>query len=124
MLNNTTQTQLYGNVTHYGHDLEGTTQLRLCMHENMCLLSVYMFVGVELCSSCETLWRYISASGIHESWIIYPTPMLRCFLYYSSLTSAYEVIQHVPLSFILPPLCFLCPCMHQCQSPSLPDSDL
>lgn len=46
------------------------------------------------------------------------------FLRYSSLPSAYEVIQHVPLSFALPLLCFQCPCMHQCQPPSLLASDL
>lgn len=88
-----------------------------CMHS-------YVFVSVKLRSSCEALYRNIAAFGIQESQTIYLTPLLLCFLYYLSLSSAYEVIEHVPLSFALTRLCFQCPSMHQRQPPSPQAFDL
>lgn len=134
MLDNTIQPQLYGNVTHYGHDLEGTKQLRLCMQDNMCLFAcavacVHLFV-------CLSVWSYaahvrLNAETLQPSAFENPrlyAPHQRyellCFPYYSSLSSAYEVIEHAPLSFAFTLLCFQCPSMHQCQPPSPQASDL
>lgn len=47
-----------------------------------------------------------------------------CFLCYLSLSAAYEVIQHVLLSFAISLRLFHCPSMHQCQPPSPQAPDL
>ncbi len=81
---------------------------------------VHVFVSVELWDWREALRRYIAAFGVHEYQIIYPTPMLQVItLFYSSLPSAYEVIQHVPLSFALPLLC-VSMSLHASMSAALP----
>lgn len=104
------------------------------MQDNMCLFAcavacVHLFV-------CLSVWSYaahvrLNAETLQPSAFENPrlyAPHQRyellCFPYYSSLSSAYEVIEHAPLSFAFTLLCFQCPSMHQCQPPSPQASDL
>lgn len=139
VLNNSVQPQLYGNATHYGHDLEGKTHEAACAEEEMCLFEwkpQYEKLWLPCICMCfrrgaAQLIRVLMQkySSLRHSRVLNYIPDtkcygLSCFLYYLSLSSAYEVIEPAPLSFALTLLCFQCPSMHQCQPPSPQAADL
>ena len=124
-----------GNVPNYVYDLEGTTELRLRVHENL-FICMCKHATLQTCMNvcvcvCVSVWNY-AAHVRHYVNILQPqvirnpgfcTPQpwykLLLFLYDSSLSSAYEVIQHVPLSFALPLLCCAVS-LHASMSAALP----
>lgn len=135
MLNNTTQPQLYGNVTHYGRDLEGTTHSLGCVCMRTCVcLYVQAWESVVTCM-CLSVWSY--ETGVrHYADILQRlaftntrlyTPhqcykLLRCFTHHCLL---HMKSFSMSLCLLLSLCCvFQCPCMHQCQPPSLLASDL
>lgn len=89
---------IYCGLTHYSCDLEGTTKLKLHMMQTTFAFTEQAWTHsfVSLCDAIMQKYR--------ESQSANPKPMSHfiCFLLcYLSLSAAYEVVQHVPLSFAL-----------------------
>ena len=113
-----------GNVPNYVYDLEGTTELRLRVHENLficmckhatlqtCMnicVCVCVCVSVKLCCSCETLCKYIAASGNQESWVLHPSAVIQVIALSVRLITVFCIWSHSACPFVFrSPFAVLC----------------